>query len=66
MTVDIWAALAQRCRQPLQPVCACPDLDVTGLDAYRSGEREYIKGWAAGCPVHGHDGTQPTYARRRL
>lgn len=63
MSGDIWAALAARCRQPLEPVCSCPDIDVTNVEERIRGEYATVKGWAETCPVHGPDGTAPTFRR---
>jgi hypothetical protein len=46
--------------------CACPDLDVTGPEDLRRGQRAFVKGYTDGCPIHGVDGTEPYYQRVEL
>ncbi len=45
------------------PACECPDLDITTVADLRNGIHRFIKGWASYCPVHGYEGTEPTYRK---
>jgi hypothetical protein len=29
----------------------------------RDGIHRFVKGWASDCPVHGYEGTEPTYRK---
>lgn len=50
-------------RLTVVPKCECPDLDITTVEDIRNGIHRFIKGWAADCPVHGYEGTDPTYRK---
>lgn len=42
--------------------CSCPYIDVTTSHLAR-GERAYVRGWGACCPVHGLGGSAPSHRR---
>jgi hypothetical protein len=60
-----YAEWAARLAEGKDGICSCPDVDVTGPADLVRGERAYVKGYSDSCPVHGLDGTEPLYHRRR-
>jgi hypothetical protein len=63
---DLVDYLRDRLNRATDPVCGCPDVDVTSVDDLRRGERTFVKGYDETCPVHGFDGSEPTYRKRYL
>ena len=62
---DLVDYLRLRLAHTTDAVCRCPDVEISSTEDLRRHERVFVKGHADDCPVHGFEGTEPTYRRRR-
>lgn len=60
---DLVDYLRERLAHASEVTCCCPDIDVSGIEDLRRGERAYVRGYNDRCPIHGLDGTEPAYRR---